>query len=109
MFEPRHASWFDDDVDSLLTEYGAARVAADPAVVPRAAQSGGCPDIVYHRLHGSPKIYYSNYGPAYLRALAKRLREASKTARELWCVFDNTALGYATGNALTVQRIVRRA
>jgi uncharacterized protein YecE (DUF72 family) len=109
VLEPRHASWFDGTADELLAEHDVARAAADPAVVPPAAEPGGCRDFVYYRLHGSPKIYYSDYEPEYLRALAKRLREASKTAREVWCVFDNTALGFATGNALAMQRLVRRA
>jgi uncharacterized protein YecE (DUF72 family) len=33
--EPRHASWFEGAADTLLTDYRVARVAADPAKVPR--------------------------------------------------------------------------
>ena len=104
--EPRHATWFDASASELLEEFDVGRVAADPAIVPVAERpSGG--KIAYFRLHGSPKIYYSNYGSRYLRALTTRLRAAAKTATGVWCIFDNTALGHATGNALTVASSLR--
>jgi uncharacterized protein YecE (DUF72 family) len=59
--EPRHETWFTDAADAKLAAFRVARVAADPAVVPRAAAPGGWPDLVYLRLHGSPKVYYSAY------------------------------------------------
>ncbi len=95
--EPRHASWFAPDADAALRAFAVARVAADPAPVPQAAAPGGWDGFAYHRLHGSPRMYYSAYDDAALRALAQRLREASAPA---WCVFDNTTLGAATANAL---------
>ena len=98
--EPRHASWFTAEADELLAAHGVARVAADPARVPEAAEPGGAPDTVYYRLHGSPRIYYSAYGAAYLDALAARLGEHAAAGRRTWCIFDNTAAGAATENAL---------
>jgi uncharacterized protein YecE (DUF72 family) len=98
--EPRHPSWFTADVASELHRHRIARVAADPAPVPAAAEPAGCSDIVYVRLHGSPDMYYSSYDAAYLDALADRLREAATRARDVWCIFDNTTLGAATPNAL---------
>ena len=35
-FEPRHASWFTDDVEARLRSHHVARVAADPPPVPAA-------------------------------------------------------------------------
>lgn len=99
--EPRHPSWFTDTADCLLKTAQVARVAADPAPVPAAAQPGGWPNLVYYRLHGSPKIYESAYSEAFLEALAEQLRAAAQTATT-WCIFDNTALGAAIGNALDV-------
>jgi len=52
------------------------------------------------RLHGSPDIYYSNYDETYLDGLAARMREYATRAREVWCIFDNTARFAATPNAL---------
>jgi uncharacterized protein YecE (DUF72 family) len=98
--EPRHPSWFTPGVDDLLENLGVARVAADPARVPAAAEPGGWPGLAYYRLHGSPRIYYSAYPEEYLTALAAKLREDAKAGRPVWCIFDNTTLGAATSNAL---------
>jgi uncharacterized protein YecE (DUF72 family) len=96
--EPRHASWFEDRIDAMLTAFRIARVAADPAPVPRAAEPGGWPGLVYRRLHGSPRIYYSAYAASELDRCAASMREAK--AAESWGIFDNTALGEASKNAL---------
>jgi uncharacterized protein YecE (DUF72 family) len=98
--EPRHPSWFTAGPDALLRDLEVARVAADPACVPEAAEPGGWRGLSYHRLHGSPKIYYSAYAEETLDALAGRLREEAAGGRAVWCIFDNTTLGAATRNAL---------
>ena len=102
VFEPRHASWFTPAADRLLERFLVARVAADPAVVPAAGEPGGWDGMTYYRLHGSPRTYYSDYSAEYLESLAERL--AQRVARgPVWCIFDNTALGAATTNALRVR------
>jgi uncharacterized protein YecE (DUF72 family) len=100
--EPRHPSWFTDAVDAMLVRLRIARVAADPALVPRAAVPGGWPNLVYYRLHGAPKMYYSPYVPAQLDVLAEGLRASLKRGCEAWCIFDNTARGAATTDALSL-------
>ena len=102
--EPRHASWFTPEADRLLVDHRIARVAADPARVPGAALPGGDPALVYYRLHGSPRTYWSAYDDAYLDALAAKMRDAARNAREVWCIFDNTASGAAAANALALLR-----
>ena len=98
--EPRHATWFTRAAADVLMEYEVARVAADPARVRAAANPGGAAGIVYFRLHGSPRIYWSRYDAAYLDALAVRIRRAMRRAEQVWCIFDNTASGSAMPNAL---------
>ncbi len=100
MCEPRHASWFTPGADALLSEFQVARVAADPAPVARAAEPSGWPGLVYYRLHGSPEMYYSAYGPEHLDSLAGQMIQAAAGARAVWCIFDNTARGEATHDAL---------
>lgn len=100
--EPRHASWFTANADGALRDLGVSRVAADPARVPRAALPGGDRHSVYLRLHGSPRTYYDAYPSQVLERVARRLRRAPQA----WCIFDNTALGHATGNALDLERLV---
>jgi uncharacterized protein YecE (DUF72 family) len=101
--EPRHPSWFIPEAEDLLQELGVARVAADPARVPAAAEPGGWQGLSYYRLHGSPKMYYSAYSEEYLDALAARLLADTAAGRSAWCIFDNTTLGAATRNALDLR------
>ena len=102
--EPRHETWFGDAARTMLTKHHVARVAADPAIVPQAAQPGGWMGLLYIRLHGSPKVYYSAYSPEEVEAKAEHLRNALTEAEDRWCIFDNTAVGEATGQALDLQQ-----
>jgi uncharacterized protein YecE (DUF72 family) len=99
--EPRHASWFAPEPDTLLSGLKVARVAADPSAVRDGAYPGGWNGTVYYRLHGSPQMYYSTYPADRLVALADALVTSVATAKT-WCIFDNTALGASTGDALYV-------
>ncbi len=98
--EPRHPSWFTSDAARLLADCNVARVAADPARVPAAAAPGGTQDLVYFRLHGSPRIYWSRYEDEFLDELSERITIAARRAKAVWCIFDNTASGSAIPNAL---------
>jgi uncharacterized protein YecE (DUF72 family) len=97
--EPRHQSWFSLAAEQLLHAFQIARVAADPARVPAAAVPGGWPGLVYYRWHGTPEMYVSAYTSAAVEALAARVAAAAQTV-PTWCIFDNTARGAATRNAL---------
>ncbi len=104
VFEPRHPTWFTAEADHLLKEFNVARVVADPARIPEAATAGGWSELIYCRLHGSPRTYYSAYPEAYLRALAATI--AQQHSKEIWCIFDNTASGAAFGDALSLKRLL---
>jgi uncharacterized protein YecE (DUF72 family) len=106
--EPRHASWFEDEASMLLEEFGVARVAADPARVPAAAEPGGWGGLVYLRLHGSPTIYRSSYDDGRLEAYAEQIKAARRHA-DVWCIFDNTASSAATGDALALSLLMEEA
>lgn len=103
VFEPRHESWFTQDVEAMLVQHRIARVAADPARVPAAAEPGGYNKVVYVRLHGSPRIYYSAYPAEALDQVTRLLEEKAAQGISTWCIFDNTALGAATADADTVK------
>lgn len=98
--EPRHPSWFGAVPDRALAGLGVARVLADPLIVPEGAEPGGSTALVYYRLHGSPRIYWSAYPEAYLSALADAIAEHRAAGREVWCIFDNTTAGAATRNGI---------
>lgn len=101
--EPRHASWFGPEAESLLQDVAVARVAADPAKVVAAGAPGGDPALTYWRWHGSPHMYRSSYDDGRLDMLADRLRAAPG---ETWVVFDNTASGAAAADALKLQALI---
>ena len=98
--EARHASWFEADATELLTMLRITRVRADPP----AGQPGPhvpTTELAYLRLHGSPRIYYSDYPPDCLADLAGELAAPAHSGS--WCIFDNTAAGAALFNALDLQ------
>lgn len=105
--EPRHPSWFDPPAEELLRGWNVSRVAADPAIVPAAAEPGGDPRVIYIRWHGSPRMYYSKYSESALGQLADSIGRAATVVEEAWLVFDNTAEGAAAENALQLAAILK--
>ena len=103
--EPRHASWFTPEADALLAGHQVGRVLADPVLHDAATAPGGWPGLVYLRMHGTPRVYWSAYDDALLARVAQRLRHAQAEGAECWCVLDNTAGGAAVANARTLARI----
>jgi uncharacterized protein YecE (DUF72 family) len=98
--EPRHSSWFAADADALLRDLHITRIAADPAPVPEAGAPGGWRGLVYVRLHGSPRTYWSQYDESALQYWAECIRPFVRQGIPTWIIFDNTAGGGAAGNAL---------
>lgn len=100
--EPRHRTWFTDEARQVLEDFRVAYVKADPPPVRVAPPPDA--QVVYYRLHGSPKIYYSEYSEPYLEELAVTIAGHERAGRRVWCIFDNTAEGAAIPNALFLLR-----
>ncbi|QWT22035.1 DUF72 domain-containing protein [Bacillus sp. NP157] len=102
--EPRHRSWFTAQGRDVLDGAGVSPVWADPIPVADAEpfQPTG---MLYCRLHGSPRTYYSSYGDGVLDAMAAKLQKAVTLGEPAWCIFDNTAAGHAVPDA---QNLIRR-
>lgn len=125
VLEARHDSWFVDAADALLARHRVARVAADPPRSEADGRPGGWEGLAYFRLHGRPRTYYSAYredGDAWRREggdddpgdgerpglddWLDRAKAADGEAEEVWVIFDNTARGEGTGDALaTAERL----
>jgi uncharacterized protein YecE (DUF72 family) len=103
--EPRHRTWFDPRAEGVLLDHGIGRVAADPPVSEIGGRPGAVMRVIYHRLHGSPRMYWSNYSRERLFALASEIRERSDTIAS-WIIFDNTAGGCAAANALQLTKLL---
>ena len=110
--EPRHPSWFEPAAEGALARLQVSRVAADPARLSAAGRPGGwlgpagdgSGALLFYRWHGSPRMYWSAYDDAWLARQATAL--ASWPAGAVpFVIFDNTASGAATGNALALQSL----
>lgn len=100
--EPRHPTWFGSAATQLLIRHQVARAAADPVCAPDGDAPGGWDGFAYFRLHGSPRMYWSRYDETAIHVLARTLI-ATATDGDVWCIFDNTALGTATENAFELR------
>jgi uncharacterized protein YecE (DUF72 family) len=105
--EPRNPDWFTAPASDLMTEFGISRAAIDPLVAATAAIPGGSNNLIYFRLHGSPRIYFSEYNSEELNRFAHQLAREISVCHTAWCIFDNTAAGAATANALALQKRLR--
>jgi uncharacterized protein YecE (DUF72 family) len=100
VLEPRHPSWSVPECEDLLDTFHIGRVAADPPRIPDGSEPRGWRGLVYYRLHGTPRVYFSAYTGEYLDALARKIASHARSAVPVWCVFDNTGLGAAATNAI---------
>ncbi|MGD3046387.1 DUF72 domain-containing protein, partial [Xanthomonas oryzae] len=107
---PRHASWFAAPAQALLERHRIARCAADPAPLPAAAIPRPVAAPLYRRWHDAPRIYYRSYDDTTLQALAAAVRagppSSAQPLAECWVIFDNSAAGCATSDALELQRLL---
>jgi uncharacterized protein YecE (DUF72 family) len=103
-FEFRHASWFNDDVYTLLREHDAALVIGDDPERPFQAYEFTT-DFTFIRFHGGKRGRYGNYSDSEIREWADRAR-AWAAEREVFAYFNNDWNAYAIGNARLLARLV---
>jgi uncharacterized protein YecE (DUF72 family) len=104
--EPRHESWLSPAALTALSHFGIPLVQADPAIVDSCVPHITDGPVAYHRLHGSPRMYYSSYDGEFLSRLAGQIANELACHREVWCIFDNTAAGAAIENAFELLAMV---
>jgi len=98
VLEPRHGSWL--AAEEMLRHLQVGRVAADPPLIASGDTPAGWQGVRYWRLHGTPRIYHSAYGPERVQAYARLVSASMEDGVPTWCIFDNTASGLATSDAL---------
>lgn len=97
-FEPRHPSWFTDEVRSILAEYDAALCWTDRRN--RTGPLWRSASWTYVRLHEG-RTPSSSYGDRALRSWAERLVELSPDdGADAFVAFNNDHLASAPKNAL---------
>lgn len=99
--EPRNISFLNDKFYNILKENNIALCVADSA--------GRYPyfeeitaDFIYIRLHGSQRLYASDYTDEELIKWAQKIKAWNKTT---FVYFDNDFMGYAVKNALKLKEI----
>lgn len=108
--EARNETFGSETAIALLKEHNVALVMADTGGrYPQFDQVTA--DFVYVRLHGSPRMYYSNYSDAALESWARKIKtwnqpDASGVVRDVYFYFDNTAAGWAPYNAVKLISLV---
>jgi len=102
VLEVRHPSWEHQKAIDLIREHNMAPCISDTA--------GRYPYIekntasfVYIRLHGSQKLYASEYSEPELQAYAQKIRQ---WAKDTCLYFDNDYHGYAVKNARRMKEIL---
>lgn len=88
-------------------------MATDPARCPQALLAGGWVGVngdgrgtvLYHRWHGTPRIYRSRSEPAWLQLRADELKRWPSDV-DCWAIFDNTASSAALPDALELRAML---
>jgi uncharacterized protein YecE (DUF72 family) len=106
--EPRHPSWWSDEVRKVLTEHEAALCWADRlghAVTPLWRTT----DWGYLRFHEGAAQPWPRYGRQALRSWAERLRETWPAGADTYVYFNNDPGGAAVVNSAEFAAAARRA
>ncbi|MDQ1381251.1 MAG: hypothetical protein QOJ71_1970 [Actinomycetota bacterium] len=106
--EPRHPSWFCDEVRSVLEAHSAALCLADRGsrMITPLWQTA---DFTYVRLHHGRSRPASCYGARALKTWVARLADAFGPSIDGYVYFNNDAHGCAVDNATTLARAATRA
>lgn len=106
--EPRHDSWWTDDVRAVLTAHNAALCWADVRGRPTAplwrTSSWG-----YLRMHQGAAKPWPHYGDQALRTWSRRLAETWSDADDVYAYFNNDPGGAAVRNAVRFAQLTRDA
>ena len=104
VIEFRHRSWWREDVYARLQQKKIVFSGISYPDLPNDVISNG--STVYYRFHGLPKLYFSDYDPAFLRQVVLLIKE-DEHVKQAFLYFNNTAAAAALGNARFVQEFVQ--
>lgn len=96
--EFRNTSWFNDEVEGIMSAHDFAVCQSDAADWPM--WDAVTTDLVYIRLHGHTRTYASAYSSGSLDDWASKIRIWLRENRDVHVYFDNDAEGAAPYDAL---------
>ncbi|MGZ3873394.1 MAG: DUF72 domain-containing protein [Mucilaginibacter sp.] len=86
VFEPRHISWWQEEVYQKLAAHGIAFCGMSHPSLPDGIIQNT--DVIYYRFHGVPDLYRSRYSMQFLERTVNAIKQNSN-AKEAWCYFNN--------------------
>ena len=107
--EPPHPSWVSAEAAALFERHAISKVRADPPIAAATDKAILPGPWSYWRLHGRPRIYYSNSQGDTLHAIAFALAPFRTSPLTPWVILHNTAQGFEVANAARLQDILRAA
>jgi uncharacterized protein YecE (DUF72 family) len=105
--EPRHESWFADDVVRLLAERDVALVVADRPEIRFFQRDESTAGFAYVRFHRGSRGRRGNYSDSELTEWSRRIRRWS-ARRDVYAYFNNDWEGFAPANALALRSLTAR-
>ena len=103
--EFRNDSWYSDEINSLLGEFGAGLVLHDKLQAANNLQESETA-FVYLRFHGYNGDYKGGYEDDFLSEYAQYIKEWMAEGKEVFVYFNNTR-GDAVHNLISLNRFVR--
>jgi uncharacterized protein YecE (DUF72 family) len=105
-FEFRHASWYHNDLYSLLEEHHGHLVRHDmpSSATPFAMNDSG---VIYQRFHGPTGNYRGSYDASFLVEHAQYITQWMYEGKDVFVAFNNTA-GDAYHNLMTLKQFVSK-
>jgi uncharacterized protein YecE (DUF72 family) len=104
VIEFRNESWWREDVQATLKKHNISfcgvsfpKIAFDDAMINT--------PLCYYRFHGVPKLFYSEYEPAFIEKIFQQIK-GHKRVKEAFIYFNNTASLAALHNARYFQQLV---
>ncbi len=104
VIEFRHSSWWQEAVYQKLRDANVTFCSVSyPGLPTSVIQTSS---VIYTRLHGVPKLYYSAYSTDEIKQLAMQIKQS--TADTTYTNFNNTASLEAIGNARLLHSFLTR-
>ncbi|QHS57983.1 DUF72 domain-containing protein [Mucilaginibacter sp. 14171R-50] len=103
VLEPRHISWWRDDIYKKLADHNITFCGMSHPLLPDDVVQNT--PVIYHRFHGVPDLYRSRYSKAYLQKVVDKIKP-NNSVKEAWFYFNNDVETHAIYNAKEMMEIV---
>ena len=103
VLEPRHVSWWQDDIYQKLAQHNITFCGMSHPTLPDDVIQNT--PVIYYRFHGVPELYRSRYSTAYLQKVVDAVK-ANPKAKQGWFYFNNDVETHAIDNAKEMMGMV---